>query len=211
MATAAPINDLRMLQIVEQFASVDSKVSSVAEKKMRLHLWYLSEDLAGLSLFFYDISAHDRTAIANALQHEPHTFDEPVRRLSPNKIESFQNRTISSFITPCSINLFDALNLPREFLTAAVDTWVERDDFKASCKIIRALGVVNDTAERAIKLATDYNEVLTKNEEQRQLLYQVVEYHRNQLPTDASKAQLMMSTTQNITDGLEGIVNIHDH
>ena len=113
MATAAPINDLRRLQIVEQFASVDSKVSSVAGKKMRLHLWYLSEDLAGLSLFCDDISSHDRTAIANALQHEPHTFDEPVRRLSPNQNESFQDRTISSFITPRSINLFDALSLPR--------------------------------------------------------------------------------------------------
>ena len=73
---------------------------------------------------------------------------------------------------------------------------MERDDFKASCKTIRALGVVNDAAERAIKLATDFDEVLTKNEEQRQLLYQVVEYHGNQLLIDASKAQLMMSTTR---------------
>ena len=196
MAPAAPINDLRMLQLVEQFANVDSKVSSVAEKKMRLHLWYLSEDLAGLSLFCNDISAHDRIAIANALQHEPHTFDQPVRRLSPSQTESFQDKTISNFITPRSINLFDALSLPREFLTAAIDTWVERDDFKAACKTIRALKVVNDSAERAIKLATDFNEVLTKNDEQRQLLYQVVEYHRNQLPTNASKTQLMIGTTR---------------
>ena len=84
MANAAPINDLRVLQIVEQFASVHSKVSSVAEKKMRLHLLYLSEDLAGLSLFCDDISSHDRPVIGKPLQHEPHTFDEPVRRLSPN-------------------------------------------------------------------------------------------------------------------------------
>ena len=40
MAPAVPINDLYMIQLFEQFASVDKKVASVAEK-MRLHLWYL--------------------------------------------------------------------------------------------------------------------------------------------------------------------------
>ena len=171
MAPAAPINDLHMLQLVEQFASVDNKVASVAEKKMRLHLWYLSEDLAGLSLFCNDTSVHDKTTIAKILQQEPHTFDEPVRRLPPNQTESFQDKTISNFVTPRSINLFNALSLPREFLTAEIDTWVERNDFKIASKTVRSLMVINDASERAIKLATDFNEILTKNEEQRQLLH----------------------------------------
>ena len=167
MAPAAPINDLHMLLLVEQFASVDNKVASIAEKKTRLHLWYLSEDLAGLSLFCNDTSVHDKTTIAKILQQEPHTFDEPVRRLPPNQTESFQDKTISNFVTPRSINLFNALSLPREFLTAEIDTWVERNDFKIASKTVRSLMVINDASERAIKLATDFNEILTKNEEQR--------------------------------------------
>ena len=50
--------------------------------------------------------------------------------------------------------------------------------------------VVNDCAEWAVKLATDFNEVLTKNDNQRQLLYQVVEYHRKNFLTEATKRQL---------------------
>jgi hypothetical protein len=36
------------------------------ETKMRLHLWYLSEDLAALPLFSDDISVVDKEAIVNA-------------------------------------------------------------------------------------------------------------------------------------------------
>ena len=38
--------------------------------------------------------------------------------------------------------------------------------------------VVNDCAERAVKLTTDYIMALTHDEEQRQLIFQVVERHR---------------------------------
>ena len=39
----APLNDLCLLQSLESYAEVDSQVSEVALKKMRGHLWYLSE------------------------------------------------------------------------------------------------------------------------------------------------------------------------
>jgi hypothetical protein len=88
------------------------------------------------------------------------------------------------------MNLFDSLNLPKEFLTLSPKTWAYCDDYKAACKIVCAMKVVNDCAERAVKLATDFNEVLTKNDNQRQLLYQVVEYHRKKISTEATKRQL---------------------
>jgi len=39
-----------------------------------------------------------------------------------------------------------------------------------------SMRVVNDCAERAAKLATDYNLALTHDEDQRQLVFQVVEH-----------------------------------
>ena len=56
MSTSAPINDLKMLQLTDEFSNVDIKIASTAEKKLRLRLWYLSEDLAALPLFGDDIS-----------------------------------------------------------------------------------------------------------------------------------------------------------
>ena len=187
-ATAAPTNDLLMLQLIEDYKQVDSKVAAVAEKKLRLQLWYLSEDLAGLALFSDNVSDEDKGTIVNALQRDP--YEEDVRRVVSNKIPQFRSLSVSDFVTRRSLNLFDALRLSQEFLTAPVDTWRERADYNAACKTVRAMKVVNDCAERAVKLATDFNEVLTKNDEQRQLLYQVVEYHRNLLPSDATKKQL---------------------
>jgi len=52
---------------------------------------------------------------------------------------------------------------------------------------VMALRVVNDCAERAVKPATDYNMALTANEEQRQLIFQVVEYHCKQTTAPAKR------------------------
>ena len=100
---------------------------------------------------------------------------------------------MSAFITRRLLNLFDALSLSKDFLAVPVGTWSEREDYRAARNIVHALKVVNDCVERAVKLATDFNEVLTTDDCQRQLLYQVAEYHRN-LPTcSATKSQLLNS------------------
>jgi len=172
VTTAAPTNDLLMLQLTESFTSVDKKIASVAEKKMRMHLWYLSEDLAALPLFSDDVSDDDKGAIVSALQKEP--LPEDLRRLAPNQIPQFQNLSVVQFVTRRSLNLFEALRLPQEFLAAAVNTWTERADYSAAQKTVHAL-----------------SEVLTKSDEQRQLLYQVIEHHRKLLPTSPTKRQLI--------------------
>jgi len=193
LATSAPTNDLLMLQQIEDFQQVDSKIAGVAGAKMRLQLWYLSEDLASLPLFSDNISDYEKSTIVNALQKNP--FPDDVRRVAPNKIPEFRNLSVAQFVTRRSLNLFYALRLPKEFLTAAVDTWSECANYISARKILRALKVVNDCAERAVKLATDFNEILTKNDEQRQLLYQVVEHDRKHLPANATKKQLVKSNT----------------
>ena len=161
---------------------------------MRLHLWYLSEDLAALPLFSGDICEEDKEAIVTALQRTPN--QEDLRRLTPKQIPRFQDTSIEQFVTRRSLYLFESLRLPQDFLSAPVNTWTTREDYQAACKTVHALKVVNDCAERSVKLATDFNEVLTKNDEQRQLLYQVVEYHRKLLPTSATKSHLINSLGQ---------------
>jgi hypothetical protein len=142
LTTEAPLNDLYLLQEIEDYFLVDSKIASVAEKKMRLKLWYQSEDLAPLPLF----SDEEKVEIVNALQNGPSPCD--VRRFVPNKMFTFRNVFIAKLVTRHSMNLFDSLNLPQEFLTFSPDTWTERDDYKAARQTTRAMRVVNDCAER---------------------------------------------------------------
>jgi len=172
-AASAPVNDLLMLQLIEDFAQFYRKLARVAENKMRLHLWYESEDSAAVSLFSDDVSVDDKEAIVNALQRDP--FPGHQRRLASNQIPRFRDLSVAHFVTQHSLNLLQSLELPQEFLAAAIDRLAERADYNATRKTVCAVKVVNNCAERAVKLATDFIEVLTKNTKQRNLLYQVVE------------------------------------
>jgi len=49
--------------------------------------------------------------------------------------------------------------------------------------------VVNDTAERGVALMQSYNSILTKNEDHKQYLLQVMEQHRQKFP-NATKATI---------------------
>ena len=89
LASAAPVNDLQMLQLIELYTHVDSKIAKVAESKMRLHLSYLSEDLAALPLFSSDTTNEDKKAIFDALQREP--FPEDVCRVASTKCSKFSD------------------------------------------------------------------------------------------------------------------------
>jgi hypothetical protein len=47
------------------------------------------------------------------------------------------------------------------------------DEYIQAKEILSALKVVNDTAERGVKLMEEYNEKFTKNEDQKQFILQV--------------------------------------
>lgn len=56
----------------------------------------------------------------------------------------------------------------------------------------RNLSVVNDAAERAVKLISDFNRALTFDEADKQYLLQVVEHYRHTFPTH-TKSSLLSS------------------
>ena len=82
------------------------------------------------------------------------------------------------------------LKLDSLFLDEDVDQWKELPSFQEAKKVVKALKVVNDSAEREIALATAFNTSITKQEEQKQFLFQVVESHRKRFP-DANKSTLL--------------------
>lgn len=179
MACDAPYNDLCLLQHIELFYAVDSQIAEVALKKITHHMWYLSEDLTPLSLFSDKVSANEKRMIVAALSTP--AFEVDLRRADPKSINCFRERTLSQFVTKRSMNLFMALKLDQSFVSSDPNVWEARADFQIAKETVAALRVVNDCAERAVKLATDYNMALTQDEEQRQLIFQVVEYHRKQI------------------------------
>ena len=98
-----------------------------------------------------------------------------IRRVDSKLIESFQATTLSDYVTKSSENLFSSLKIDSTFLDSDPSTRSSRQDYVSCREIVCALRVVNDCAERAAKLVTDFNASLTLNEEQKQLMFQVVE------------------------------------
>ena len=185
MTCDAPYNDLCLLQNIESYDAIDSQVAKVALNKMKGHLWYLSEDLVGLSLFSDQVNTPEKKLIVAALKRPAKKSD--LRRVDPKTVKCFQKTTLSEFTTKRSLNLFTALKLNKDFLSADPEIWDSREDFNVEKKKVAALRVVNDCAERSVKLATDFNLVLTHDEEQRQLIFQVVEHHRKQMALPLKK------------------------
>lgn len=66
------------------------------------------------------------------------------------------------------------INFLIDSTTGSVD-----DYYKNAFEVVKKTNMVNDTAERGIKLIEDYNDLLTKNEEQKQLVLQVVSDYRS--------------------------------
>ena len=77
---------------------------------------------------------------------------------------------------------FILLNDPEE--------WDSCQNYVQAKKIVSALTVVNDAAERAIALMSGLNGSITKSETEMQKLVQVVEDHRKRVPTKANKTDL---------------------
>ena len=175
----APFNDLCLLQSLESYAEIDSLVAAVALKKMRGQLWYLSEDLIGLAFFSDCILESEKEAMVDALKKPK--LQEDVRRVDPKLVVSFQTKALSDFVTENSLHLFTALRIDPACLRGSPSTWCDCPGYVNAKRKIMGLKVINDCAERAVKLATDFNNALTHDETQRQLVFQIVEYHRKHM------------------------------
>jgi len=53
--------------------------------------------------------------------------------------------------------------------------WEKNEDYRKGLEIVNTFRITNDTAERGVNLMEEYNKVLTKNEDQKQYVLQVVE------------------------------------
>jgi len=82
------------------------------------------------------------------------------------------------------------LKISTEFLKSDPEDWDNRPDYQSALSVVRSMKVVNDFAEREVALIQNYDSILRKNENQKQFLLQVVEYHRKKYP-DARKSTII--------------------
>jgi len=80
------------------------------------------------------------------------------------------------------------LNVSKSFLVIDPSNWHDHEDFKNAVEIVRKLKVVNDIAERGVKLMQDYNKKLTTKELEYQKLLEVVKEYTKKYPFSSKKS-----------------------
>jgi len=94
--------------------------------------------------------------------------------LKSEEVSNFVNNELpTSLLSAKSMMMFKRFGLSTNFLKIDSSEWNTQNDNIQGQQIIRSLKVVNDTAERGVKLMEEFNEKITKDEDQKQFLLKV--------------------------------------
>ena len=170
---AAATNDLLLYKSLLKFKKINKAVSTKTSTSLNRHTWYLTEDLISFSLFNDDIPVEERTLLAAKISREAAPGDLEIRK--PTLPTITKDSQLLDFAGGRSRLLFDLLELSTDFLQH--DDCHLSDDYKTCKTALRSLSAINDSAERAIALATRFNTTITRDEASHQELLQVVEFH----------------------------------
>lgn len=193
LARAAPNQGFLFLQELYEYRNIDGPLANAVINKIVNHLWYLSDEAIALAFFDSNVSDDLKRAMAvrfREIENEIKEEDEGCKRiqLKPNSVGEFVQKTLVDFITPNTVQFFQRFEISRNFLLEAPDLWADDEEFLQGLRIVNKLAVVNDSAERAVKLMEDYNKVLTRDEQQKQFLLQVVSDYRKKFPSHTKQA-----------------------
>ena len=193
LAADAPSNDLLLLQRLREYAAVDAQVAKAATGAFERHLWYLNGEMLPLCCFSENVDDELKDSIASSMlkylsaegpgyvRTEGDGFGKP----SMPEVDDASDLTLTAFVGPgCSL-FFKALNIDHSFLESPASEWGDLSSYVHGKSVINSLSVVNDAAERGVRLASDFL-ATAKKEEAYQNILQVVENDRHMLPNQRS-------------------------
>lgn len=193
LAVRAPYHDLEFVKKLHEFASIDRVISQMTLKKFSSHLWYLSPEAAAMAFFDDTLSDEIKRRMVLELNADVDDIDDscPKRFLSnPKDIRAILTKEMDHFITPQSLRFFERFEIRTSFLDVDPSRWNQDENFQHGLNLVKKLKVVNDCAERAVCLMEKYNNILTRNEDQKQFILQIVSEYRKQFP-DSKKSTAM--------------------
>ena len=129
-----------------------------------LLLYYLTQEMVSIALFSAKIPAEEKQNLADSLLAIKSKMDlvTPQNRFGtgfgkpkfPSNIAL--TTSLSDLVGTDSWFLFHILQLDPQFLTDDVTNWPESASYQTLLTNLQALNVVNDWAERGVKLSSDF-------------------------------------------------------
>ena len=187
VAAYAPTNDVALISRLQRYAAVDEKSSSAALTAFKRHTWYLVQELVPLTLFCRSVDDEVKEEMAKKLkefQHKSdfvHRFGSSFGKPAFPNIDPTSELKLENFIGQDSWKFFDLMKIGTTFLELPVSDWSSDAEYLRAKEAIDTLNVVNDAAERGVKLANDYLGT-TPVESRYSNILQVVEESCKKLP-----------------------------
>ena len=154
----AAFNDLQLYKALLKYREVDQELADSALDTFNRHLWYLAPQTVLFALFSNRVSDDMKSRMASRLltldRKESPTLGVPKFPVLTAETE------LCDLITEESWDFFDVVNSdPLPWLTKRVCEWESYADYNKVKTFVSTVKVVNDCAERAVALATDYYKV----------------------------------------------------
>ena len=187
VAAYAPTNDVALVARLRRYAEVDETCSDAAIKSFERHIWYLTQELVPLTLFCGSVSDSVKEAMVEKLkefQRKPdfdHRFGSSFGKPSFPDLDLIKDLKMEAFIGQDSWMFFKVMKVDTAFLERPVSSWCSDPGYLRAKEVIGTLSVVNDSAERGVKLANDFLGT-TPYEERYSNILQVVEESRKNIP-----------------------------
>lgn len=188
VAIETPYQDILFIQCLINYENINKQISNIAMKKFYGHLWYLNPEAAAFSFFDSNIPLPMKIKMIDSLNIEDGNENIIKRYITPmNNLTLLKSLRISDFINSSSMKFFERFNIATDFLNQNPEEWYNNVNYQKGISVLSQVKFVNDAAERGVKLITDFNDKITKDEEQKQFLMQTVYDYRHKYP-DAKRS-----------------------
>lgn len=174
------------------YKSIDAKLSQVTLQKFKNHLWYINPETAAMAFFDQELSIDIKKKMLLEINMSEDSNENYCNRIQMNlkDIDNLREKEMDSFVTAQSLKFFERFEISKDFLKIDPSMWPQDPNFLAGLKVVKSLKIVNDTAERAVHLMESYSNILTKDEDQKQYILQVIAEYRKKF-SDSTKTTVM--------------------
>ena len=182
MSAAAPYIDLKNFAQMQKYKKMGKTRAEVADAcmlSMVRHSWYLDPSLVVMALADKDVPNHEKKMMAAALVKfkKPAVFEKGKPTLDALQIDK-KVPTLASLVKPRSWLMFSLLNMTEDelaWLKLDVSLWSTDAGFMRFSDFVKGLNVVNDPAERSIKLIQEFINTCQDEELRQDLMLAVAE------------------------------------
>ena len=142
------------------------------------HGWYLVPQMIPFSLFSSKLDEDSKSRVASRILSFEDKKPAAYSLVKPTFPTISPTTQLTDLVGPDSFMFFHILGLDYEWLRVSPSKWEASQSFKEAKEFVVTVKVVNDCAERGIKMISDYALILTNDEDMRVRMLQGVEYNR---------------------------------